>query len=120
MDKFLAVGMGKSERAKIHKTLNKDAAIEDKSPHKHNVKLYPIKIQPNEVIMSVKVNLKNMEMWLTDFVQEDSHKRGQILQLEFQTDFFMDSESQSKTVTNSKKQPPKNVLNDDVIPIEQI
>jgi hypothetical protein len=77
MDKFLAVGMNKEQRAKVHDALNQGKLAQPQE--KPALKLYPIKIEPNETVLTVKVNLKNMELWLTDFTKENCSKRGQIL-----------------------------------------
>tara|TARA_B110000285_G_C14884693_1_gene495603 strand:+ start:49 stop:201 length:153 start_codon:yes stop_codon:yes gene_type:complete len=42
-------------------------------------------------VMSVKVKLKNMELWIADYNNEPE-KKAQILQLKFMSDLFYDSE----------------------------
>jgi len=41
--------------------------------------------------MSVKVKLKNMELWIADYNNEPE-KKAQILQLKFMADLFYDSD----------------------------
>ena len=43
--------------------------------------LYVIKIEPQEYVINLKVKLKNMEMWVTDYDGQKS-QQAQILQLE--------------------------------------
>ena len=93
---------------------------EAKAVKKKEEVLYVIKIDPYEDAMNIKVKLRSIEMWITDFEYEVEAKtegnlqdgqKAQILKLEFQTDFFMDQETLSRYITSSKKMPPKNIMN---------
>jgi hypothetical protein len=70
-------------------------------------KLYFVKETYWRYVMSVKVKLKNMELWITDYNNEPE-KKAQILQLKFMSDLFYDSDQFGKEIRCSKqplKQP---------------
>lgn len=74
------------------------------SSHKYvaDKKLYFVKETYWRSVMNVKVKLKNMELWITDY-NDEPEKKAQILQLKFMSDLFYDCDQFGKEIQCSQQ-----------------
>ena len=111
------------KRVRIIDDIQEDSKLEDavgqqteqeqpKAPKSHEYvaekELYFVKETYWRSVMNVKVKLKNMELWITDYNNEPK-KKAQILQLKFMSDLFYDCDQFGKEIQCSQ-QPLKRTV----------
>lgn len=92
--------MAKAPDDLIGESIRESAAIANLPKNDQNASEQPLYIQKETYFrstMNVNVKLMNMELWVTDY-ENQPKDLAQILQLEFQSDLFYESEQFGKDI----------------------